>query len=84
MAWEATVKLIEAYRALEIEAATLRYKLNFGSETCTNCDGLRAGPGVVATCFQVQQCNYTNIKDGDATPRHLRILQTLMDRPKTP
>jgi hypothetical protein len=80
-AWEATSRLIEAYRNLNVEAATLRFKLNFGSERCQNCDGLRAGPGVLATCFQVQQCNFTNIKDGEMSPRHLRIVQTLLETP---
>ena len=62
-----------------VEAAKLRFRLNFGSEYCDNCDGLRAGPGVVATCFQVKQCNYTNFKDGEVAPRHLRIIQSLSE-----
>jgi hypothetical protein len=62
----------------------MRYKLNFGTERCLDCDGLRAGPGVVATCFQVQQCNYTNIKEGEVSPRHLRVIETLAGTPKKP
>lgn len=56
-----------ATRLLELdeEAARLRFQVNFGTPICTRCDGLRAGPGVVATCFQVRRCRYTNVKEGD-------------------
>ena len=76
-AWEASQQLVEAYRTLEIEAAKLRYKLNFGTARCQNCEGLHAGPGVIATCFQVQRCNFTNVREDNTTPRQLRILESL-------
>ena len=81
LAYEAGVVLAEAYRTLWIEAAQLRFQQNFGGPVCQDCDGLKAGPGVIATCFQLRQCNYESIKEGDETPRQ-RVLQSLLgDRP---
>jgi hypothetical protein len=82
--YEAAVQLVKAHHELQHEVAKLRFKSTFGTEACRNCEGLKAGPGVLATCFQVQACNYTNIKEG-TNPRHLRILESfLRDDPKTP
>src|ERR1700760_1868875 len=75
--FEAVSKLVEAYRELHGEAAKLRFQLNFGSPICASCDGLKAGPGVIATCFQVRRCNYENVREGGASERHLRIIQSL-------
>ena len=61
--FEAIQKFVQGYQALDKEAAQLRFKVNFGSEKCSKCDGLRAGPHVVATCYQVRECRYTNIKE---------------------
>lgn len=82
LAFDAGTRLVEAYRSLSVEAAQLRFQLNFGTAVCKDCDGLRAGPGVVATCFQVQQCNYSNIKEDEASPKQLRMIQTLLDEPQ--
>jgi len=60
-----------------VEAAKARFQANFGSKRCTNCEGLRVSPGVVATCVQVSQCYYTNFKQGDLTPKQARILRVL-------
>lgn len=49
----------------EEEAARLRFKVTFGSPACERCEGLTTGPGVVATCFQVKRCRYTNVKEGE-------------------
>lgn len=76
-AYDAAVQLIDAHDRLMTEASVLRYRLNFGTPVCENCDGLKAGPGVVATCFQIRRCNYGNVKDGDVTPKQLRVLQRL-------
>ncbi len=67
---------------MSVEVATLRFKVNFGTERCGNCDGLHAGPGVIATCYQVGQCHYSNFKDGEVSPRHLRIIESLSGPPK--
>lgn len=77
-AYRAAVSLIEAFQEQTHELARLRFTLNFGSPICENCDGLKAGPGVLATCYQTKQCNFNNIKD-NANPRHLRVLNTLLD-----
>jgi hypothetical protein len=82
VAFDAGIRLAQAYRALWQEAAQLRFRLNFGTPTCERCDGLKAGPGVAATCYQVRQCNYDNVKDGDATPRQRRVLDRLLDPPQ--
>ena len=76
-AYDAALQLIEAHDKLMTEASVLRYRFNFGTPVCVNCDGLKAGPGVVATCFQIRRCNYSNVKDGDVTPKQLRVLQRL-------
>lgn len=82
VAYDAGVRLATAYRTLWHEAAQLRFRLNFGTAVCDNCDGLKAGPGVAATCFQVRLCNYDNVKDGEATPRQRRVLDRLLDAPQ--
>lgn len=60
------------------EAAQARFKANFGTSQCEHCDGLKAGPGVVATCYQVQQCNFTNIKEDDMSSKHERVIDRLV------
>lgn len=81
VAYDAGTRLASAYRALWAEAANLRFRLNFGTPVCENCEGLKAGPGVIATCYQVRACNYDNVKEGRGTPRQLRVLQRLLDGP---
>jgi hypothetical protein len=76
--FEAAQALGTSYRNEKQESARLRFKLNFGSPLCSNCDGLKAGPGVIATCFQVQSCNFTNVKESDSVPRHLRVLERVL------
>ena len=71
--------LIQAYRLLLIEAAKLRFQVNFGTDACAHCDGLHAGPRVVATCFQMQQCNYCNLKEGAETPHQAAILKNFQN-----
>lgn len=75
--FEAAVALVTAYRDLQCDLAKVRFEINFGTDRCRNCDGLKAGPGVLATCYQVKQCNFTNVKEADQNPRHLRVLANL-------
>lgn len=77
-AWDLANRLGQVSKDLAIEAGKLRFKVNFGTPMCRNCDGLKAGPGVVATCFQVQQCHFTNFKEGDTSPRQKRVLDSLL------
>lgn len=73
-----TAKAIcESLRDVVAEAASLRFHVNFGTPICDRCDGLRAGPGVVATCYQMRQCHYGNFKEGEASPRQRRALDVL-------
>jgi hypothetical protein len=70
--------MVRAFERVQYEAAKLRFQVNFGTDICNNCDGLKAGPGVIATCFQVHVCNYSNVKEENQNPRHLRVLQNLV------
>jgi len=76
-AYQSALELKTAYHEALIEASRLRYRVNFGTEACSNCEGLKAGPGVVATCFQTQKCNFDSIHEGSESPTHLRILDRL-------
>lgn len=75
--WKASQKLLETARATLTEAARVRFEANYGTSVCNNCSGLKAGPGVVATCFQVRQCFYRNFTEKDLTPRQGRIADAL-------
>lgn len=80
LVYQAALVLIERHREQGVELARVRFKLNFGSAVCDNCEGLRAGPGVTATCFQMKLCYFDNFREvEDAQPRHLRVLQTLLE-----
>jgi hypothetical protein len=76
-AYRAAQELRDAYHEALNEAARQRYRANFGTESCSSCDGLKAGPGVLATCFQVQKCNFDSIHEGSESPTQLRILNRL-------
>jgi len=67
---------------MHAEAARLRFKVNFGTAVCESCDGLKAGPGIVATCFQIRRCNYENVREGGPSDPHRRIIQSLDLTPK--
>jgi hypothetical protein len=58
------------------EAASARFRANYGTPVCEQCDGLKAGPGVAATCFQLKQCFYTNLKVG-ADKKQARLIERL-------
>lgn len=60
--WEKTQELISLTKEVLKQSARDRFILNFGTEVCHTCDGLKAGPDVIATCYQVRQCNYSNVK----------------------
>ena len=77
VAHEAALDLKRAYHEALIEASHQRFLVNFGTEICSNCDGLRTGPKVVATCFQVRKCNFANVSEGSESSYHLRILNRL-------
>lgn len=77
-AWKESQKLLTLARQAVQDAASARFKVNFGTSPCESCDGLKAGPDVVATCFQVKQCYYTNLKTSDESSKHERILSRLV------
>lgn len=76
-AYQAAVALAASHREVFAEAAQLRFQANFGTSVCDSCDGLKAGPGVIATCHQVRRCLYDNFKEGVVDPRQARILRML-------
>lgn len=59
------------------DLAASRFRENFGTEVCGRCDGLKAGPDVVATCYQTKQCYYSNQKAGDENPVQARLISLL-------
>jgi len=60
------------------EAAKARFETHFGTERCHRCEGLKAGPDVVATCLQMKQCYFKNFKSSDLTLRHKRALKLFL------
>lgn len=76
----AALELIAAHHEALREVARLRFKLNLGTAICQSCDGLRAGPDVVATCFDIQQCHFASVKRGKEDPRQLRVIQSILRR----
>lgn len=77
VAYQAALELKRAYHEALFEASHQRFLVNFGTEVCSSCDGLKTGPKVIATCFQVKRCNFTNVYEGLESPYHLRILDRL-------
>ena len=78
LAFIAAKELTDAYHEALVEASRLRFKVNFGTERCTNCTGLRAGPGVAATCYQVKRCDYSHIREGKHDGIKERVLLNLL------
>lgn len=75
-------EVLDLARLATDEAGEARFRTNFGSPRCDNCTGLKAGPGVVATCFQVKRCYYTNIRASDVTPKQQRVIEGLVSPTK--
>ncbi len=75
--WKASRSLLAYAEQVTKEAATLRFQVNFGTDRCQNCTGLKAGPGVVATCFQMKQCFYSNFRGDTISPKQGRVLDYL-------
>lgn len=77
VAYTAALNLQQFYRELASEVSSLRFRLNFGTSLCRDCEGLRAGPGVIATCYQIQKCDFRNLKETDRDPRKERVVSLL-------
>lgn len=77
-AWDATQQLVAFCREALTDGAKARFKANFGTSMCDNCEGLKAGPDVVATCFQRQLCYFANFKATTTSPKHLRVIDSLL------
>lgn len=78
--WNATRTILSYAEQITTEAAKLRFQVNFGTDRCQNCSGLKAGPGVVATCFQMRLCFYTNFRGDTATPKQIRLAEYLAEK----
>jgi hypothetical protein len=76
-AYEASKQIVDFARSALTELAKVRFEKNFGSEQCQRCEGLKAGPGVVATCLQVRLCYFKNFTADDVTPKQERALRSL-------
>ena len=77
-AYAAAHDLSAAYREALLEASQQRFRVNFGTDRCTNCTGLHAGPDVVATCYQMQRCDYSNFRAEQTDAKKQRIVGNLL------
>lgn len=75
--WQRIQNFIHEVRQFSNAAARDRFRQNLGTPVCENCDGLKAGPGVAATCFQRKQCFYTNWKATDVTASQHGLIDRL-------
>lgn len=76
--WEASRELLAFARAAVDEAARARFEVNFGTEVCQHCTGLKAGPKVTATCFQMKACYYTHFRGDRQSPKQEQIIGKLL------
>jgi hypothetical protein len=76
-AWDAVRAFILEVRQFSNEAGRARFLQNLGTSICDSCEGLKAGPDVVATCFQLKQCFYTNKKSVDVTAIQQGLIEKL-------
>lgn len=79
-AYQAAQEIQVAYHEALLEASQQRFKANFGGPMCDNCSGLKAGPGVLATCFQVKRCNFDSVREGTESLVQLRVLEQLASK----
>lgn len=84
IAWNLTRELLELSRKSLVEAAKARFRVNFGTDMCERCDGLRAGKGVVATCYQVKLCYFDNLKEKPTTRQQSIIKDLTRSLPTAP
>jgi len=76
--WEVSRELLAFVRSAVDEAARARFEVNFGTEICQRCTGLKAGPKVTATCFQVRACYYTHFREDKMSPKQHQIIGKLL------
>jgi len=76
--WELSRRLVTLARESVVAGAKARFRVNFNTSLCNTCEGMRAGPKVQATCFQIRQCYFDNVKD-DPTPKQTRVLKLISD-----
>lgn len=76
--WDLIKELTALAHLAVRDAAGARFDKNLGTSQCDHCDGLKAGPDVVATCFQTKLCYYTNVKADETTPKHQRTIDALL------
>jgi hypothetical protein len=76
--WELSQQLVKVARSAADEAAQARFKVNLGTDTCDNCEGLKAGVGVTATCFQLKRCFYDNVRGTELSSKQKTVIEGLM------
>jgi len=77
VAYTSALELQKAYHEAMLEISRLNFKLNFGTQVCQRCDGLRAGPGVVATCYQIERCEFKSLKAGEEDAKRSEVIDRL-------
>lgn len=75
--WDLVQQLLTLSREVAVEAGQARFRANYGTPTCEKCDGLKAGKGVIATCFQLKRCYYSNLKEADTSRKQKQIIEGL-------
>ena len=76
--WELSQQLVKVARSAADEAAQARFKANLGTSTCDHSEGLKAGVGVTATCFQLKRCFYDNARGGELSSKQQAVIEGLM------
>jgi len=75
--WEVAQRLLAISHEVVVEAGQARFRANYGTAICEKCDGLKAGKGVIATCFQLKRCYYSNLKETDTSSKQQQIIEGL-------
>jgi len=76
--WELSQQLVKVARSAADEAAQARFAANLGTEACDSCEGLKAGVGVTATCFQLKRCFYDNVRGAELSSKQKTIIEGLV------
>jgi hypothetical protein len=82
--WNEVQRVLELTRGLVVQAARERFLSNFGTPRCFSCQGLHAGPEVLATCLQLRQCYFANLQVSDTPPKQLRVIESILKKTKVP
>lgn len=72
-------QLVKVAREAIDDAGEARFRSNLGTEVCRHCTGLQAGPGVSATCFQLQRCYFGHLREDALDPQQALVARLLSE-----